>query len=219
MAKEKTYREETDKNELSAHLSRREFTMGSMAALAGLSNAYAQNGKTGQTPAFETAVKGKMPPRPVSEEQANRMFPVHDEPRITTMDKPLIIQCSCPGWQIGGKRYPAVPFTIEAQAQELADCVKAGAAAIHVHPRDPNTGLAQINGALLKEVLDATFDKVGDCVTFSHTWYPREGYLDYIVETEELLEWGQGNKYCQGSVVLPFDNSARDQVDKGIRWL
>jgi uncharacterized protein (DUF849 family) len=220
MPKEETHREKKDKNEGFAHMSRRQFTVGSMALLlASISNAYGQSQRTGKPPKFETAVKGKMPPVTVSEEQANRLFPVHDEPRITTMDKPLIIQASCPGWQVGGKRYPAVPVTIEEQAQELADCVKAGGVAIHVHPRDPNTGLAQINGALLKEVLDATFDKVGDCVTFSHTWYTHGGVRDYIVETEELLEWGQGNKYCQGSVVLPFDNSEADSVDKGIRWL
>ncbi|MCC6202329.1 MAG: 3-keto-5-aminohexanoate cleavage protein [Gammaproteobacteria bacterium] len=160
-----------------------------------------------------------MPPITVSEEQANQMFPVHNEPKIMTMARPLIVQCSSPGWQMGGKRYPAVPFSIEGQAKDLADAIKAGAVAIHVHPRNPDNGLAMINSALLKRVLDATFEKVGDCVTLSHTWYPRQGGIDYIVDTEELLQWGDGNKYCQGSVVLPFDNAARANVDKGVRFL
>jgi uncharacterized protein (DUF849 family) len=165
--------------------------------------------------------KGKLPPIALTDEIAQQLFPVDQEPRIPTLDKPIIIQSSCPGWQTGGARYPAVPRTIEEQAREIADSVKAGAAAIHVHPRDPETGLGQISGALLAEVLDAVFDKVGDCVTFSHTWYPRaSGALDYVAETEELLEWGEGNKYCQGSVVLPFHHGpGRGMTDAGLRWL
>lgn len=207
-------------NELLAALSRREFTMASIAMLAAASGpAFAGIG-SGMPLASVTPVKGRMPAITVTAEQAQRLFPIDKEPRITTMDRPLIIQSSCPGWQIGGTRYPAVPRTIEQQAQEIADSVKAGAVAIHVHPRDPQTGLAQINGALLKEVLDAVFDKVGDCVTLSHTWYPRNGVLDYIVETEELLQWGEGNKYCQGSVVLPFTGAEEhDAVEQGLQWL
>jgi uncharacterized protein (DUF849 family) len=214
------YREEKDTNESSGHMSRRDFTMASMAVIgaasARLAPAQAQERTISQ---LQTTVKGKLPPIAITPEQAQRLFPVDKEPRIPTMDKPLVVQVACPGWQIGGKRFPAVPFTIEAQAQELADCIKAGAIAVHVHPRDPKTGLAQICGALLKDVLDATFAKAGDFLTFSHTWYPKPEGLDYITETEELLEWGQGNKYCQGSVVLPFQQSARPSVEKGIRWL
>ena len=206
--------------ELFARMSRRDFTMASLAMFAASTGSvFAQSGRL-EPPQIEGVVRGKMPPIVVTEQQATRMFPVDEEPRITTMDKPLIIMSSCPGWQIGGKRYPAVPFTIEDQAQEIADSFNAGAVAHHVHPRDPKTGLAQINSALLKQVLDASFDKVDDFVTMSHTWYPREGVVDYMVDTEELLEWGEGNLYCQGSVVLPFSGAAaRDAVDKGVRWL
>jgi 3-keto-5-aminohexanoate cleavage enzyme len=213
------YLEDKDSNGSVGQISRREFAMASMAVLgAGAAHGYASPKTIVQN--LELSVRGKMPPLPVTPEQANEMFPIETEPRIPTMDRPLMIQCSCPGWQIGGKRYPAVPIAIEAQAQELADSFKAGAVAVHVHPRDPRTGLAQISGALLKEVLDHTLDKVGDLVTFSHTWYPRDGILDYIVETEELLEWGHGNVYCQGSVVLPFSGAARTEAtDKGMRWM
>lgn len=207
-----------------SRLSRRQFTVGTIALFAGIREALA----TGQNapaagaaqPSADGSLRGSMPPITVSEQQANQMFPVHNEPKIMTMARPLVIQCSSPGWQIGGKRYPAIPFSIEGQAKDLADAIKAGAVAIHVHPRNPDNGLAMINSALLKRVLDATFEKVGDCVTLSHTWYPRQpGGIDYIVDTEELLQWGDGNKYCQGSVVLPFDNAARANVDKGVRWL
>src|SRR3990172_4895878 len=207
-----------------SRVSRRQFTMGTIALFAGISEALAQ-GQSGQ-PAeplrpqnMERALEGKFPPITVTEQQANQMFPVHNEPRIMTMSHPLIVQCSSPGWQIGGNRYPAIPFSIEGQAQDLADSIKAGAVAIHVHPRNPENGLAMINAALLKEVLDATFDKIGDCVTISHTWYPHDGITDYIVDTKDLLEWGDGNKYCQGSVVLPFSNAQRKAMDQGVRYL
>ncbi|MBF8270458.1 MAG: hypothetical protein HW386_2167 [Gammaproteobacteria bacterium] len=185
-----------------SRVSRRQFTMGTLALFAGISEALAQ-GQSGQPtgPAqpqsMEGALRGSMPPITVTEEQANRMFPVHNEPKIMTM----------------------AMSDVAHQAQDLADSIKAGAVAIHVHPRNPDNGLAMINSALLKRVLDATFDKIGDCVTLSHTWYPREGGIDYIVDTNELLEWGEGNKYCQGSVVLPFNNAQRAMVDKGVRWL
>ncbi len=218
-------KEEKDKSEGVGTISRRDFAVGSLTTVAGLGATTriikAQTQRVADAlEDLHLSVKGTLPPVTVSAEQAESMFPVDRHPKIPTMDKPLIVLCSCPGWQVGGKRYPAVPFTIEAQAQELADSIKAGAVAIHVHPRNPKTGLAMISGALLKTVLDATFDKVGDCVTFSHTWYPKgNGVLDYVTETKDLLEWGQGNKYCQGSVVLPFQAAGRAEVDKGLRFL
>lgn len=217
----KIYKEiEQDFKEGVTRLSRRQFTMGTIALFAGISEALAQVPNPLRMDEKEGVVRGSMPPVTVSEAQANRMFPVHNEPKIMTMAKPLIIQCSSPGWQVGGKRYPAVPFSIEDQAQDLADAVRAGAIGLHVHPRNPKNGLAMINSALLKQVLDATFDKVGDVVTMSHTWYPRpDTGVDYIVDTNELLEWGEGNRYCQGSLVLPFNNSVRKNVEKGVKWL
>ena len=218
---EKIYKEiAEDFKEGVSRLSRRQFTMGTIALFAGINEALAQNRTPIQFDEKEGVVRGSMPPTTVSEAQANRMFPVHNEPKIMTMAKPLIIQCSSPGWQVGGKRYPAVPFSIEDQAQDLADAFKAGAVGVHVHPRNPKNGLAMINSALLKQVLDATFDKVGDLVTMSHTWYPRpDTGIDYIVDTSELLEWGEGNKYCQGSLVLPFNNAVRSNLEKGVTFL
>lgn len=151
-------------------------------------------------------------------------FPIDREARIPTMDKPVIIESACPGWQPGGKRFPAVPITIEQQATELVDSIKAGAIAIHVHPRNPRTGNAAVDPDLLVRVLEPVFDQV-DCVTLSHTWVPKDE-ADYVSETAELLERGKGNKYCQGSVVLPIGytgvkrvyHSERTVVE-GVKWL
>src|SRR3972149_8310082 len=98
------------------------------------------------------------------------MFPVEMEPRIPTMDKPLVIESACAGWQVGGARFPAIPIALKDQIKEQIDSVKAGAIIVHVHPRNPKTGEAQMNFPLLAEILDGIFAGVGDCVVFTHSW-------------------------------------------------
>ncbi len=39
-------------------------------------------------------------PYAMTEDIVTDMFPVEKEPRIPTMDKPLIIESACPGWQL-----------------------------------------------------------------------------------------------------------------------
>src|SRR3972149_3165170 len=108
-------------------------------------------------------------------------FPIEKEPKIATLDTPLIIESACPGWQEGGARFPAVPRTIKEQAREIAASVKAGAIAVHIHPRDPQTGKMVMSTKLLKEIMDRVFDAVGDCVTLPHSWWPvAGGEIDYI---------------------------------------
>ncbi|OFW62886.1 MAG: hypothetical protein A2Z35_04040 [Actinobacteria bacterium RBG_19FT_COMBO_36_27] len=160
----------------------------------------------------------------ISAERALKHFPIEKEEIISTMDKPVIIESACPGWQVGGKRFPAVPCSIEDQVKEIVDSIKAGAVAIHVHPRDPRDCAAKIDSYLLKKVLDPVFDEVGDCVTLPHTWKAAEE-ADYITDTKELLELGQGNKYCQGSVILPANYTSstgafhsEKSIIEGIQW-
>src|SRR6185437_8539700 len=88
-------------------------------------------------------------------------FPIDKERRINTLDRPLIIESACPGWQVGGARFPAVPISIEDQIRETVDSIRAGAVAVHMHPRDPKTGNAQANPKLLARILGPVFDEVG----------------------------------------------------------
>ena len=156
------------------------------------------------------------------------MFPVESEERISTMDKPLIIESACPGWQIGGARFPAIPITIADQIKEQVESVEAGAVIAHVHARDPKTGEAQMNHKLLAQVLDGIFDKAGDCITFTHSWYPvPNAEVDCIIGTEELIRLGNGNKYVQGSLMVPVGYRVREQSSyvsargliEGIKWM
>ncbi|EFI50026.1 3-keto-5-aminohexanoate cleavage protein [Afipia sp. 1NLS2] len=158
-------------------------------------------------------------------ERVAQHFPVDSEERIMTMAKPVIIESACPGWQIGGDRFPAVPISIDDQIRETVDSIREGAAIVHMHPRDPKTGNAQANPKLLAQILGAVFDEVGDFVTLSHTWAAHQ-QVDYVCETQELLELGNGNKYCQGSVVLRAGHlsatgtfhPAQNVID-GVKWL
>lgn len=158
-------------------------------------------------------------------ERVADFFPIDKEEKIMTMARPVIIESACPGFQIGGKRYPAVPISIEDQIQETIDSIRAGAVAVHMHPRDPKTGNAQQSPKLVAEIMGPVFDEVGDFVTLMHTSAMGK-HIDYISETQELLELGNGNKFCQGSNVLrPGHLSATGtfhatkNVVEGVAWL
>ena len=163
-------------------------------------------------------------------EGAKNLFPVHREEPIPTMDKPVIIEAACPGWQPAGAHYPAIPTSPEAVSNELIESVEAGAAAIHVHPRDEN-GVPQIYGEeaedLFVETVDPVFDACGAVMTLQHTWSggSRDNYhIDYVTGANKLLERGDGNKYCQGALILPPKNGGRvgrhslDSVREGVRF-
>jgi hypothetical protein len=169
----------------------------------------------------------KYVPYAITKDIVTEMFPVEKEDRIPTMDKPLIIESACPGWQTGGKRFPAIPISIADQIKEQVESVKAGAAIVHVHPRDPKTGRAVMDHKLLKEVLDGVFNEVGDFITMTHSWFavPNADF-DFITGTQELLELGDGNKYVQGSLIVPIGYRTREHASfasaeatvEGIRW-
>lgn len=175
-------------------------------------------------------------------------FPIEFEEKIPTLDKPLIIESACPGWQPrmwgppeiyhhlppgykeGGVRYPAVPVSIEEQVREDIESVKAGAIVLHHHPRDPETGImasgTNMTVPLTTEIFDRVFKEV-DTVTLQHTSKKNTetGEIDYITHAKEMLERGKGNKYCQLAYVLfsgayePQDNrKAAEPTRKGVEW-
>jgi 3-keto-5-aminohexanoate cleavage enzyme len=177
------------------------------------------------------------------------MHPVELEDRIMTLSKPLIIESACPGWQPkywgpremylyeppgytgeGNVRFEAVPCSLETTAREQIEAVNAGAAAVHTHPRDPETCIGIPNTPLVSqmipaavEIYDMIFAEV-DAVTMEHTWKPAGGVVpkDFVTETprlmrdgaditSDMLEYirlGGGNKYCQGVLITwPPGNS------------
>ena len=175
-----------------------------------------------------SARQAKYAPFAMGRDMVTEKFPVDMEPRLRTMNKPLIVESACPGWQVGGPRFPAVPIKLEDQIREQVESVKAGAMIVHVHPRDPKTGQAQMNHRLLAKILDGVFAEVGDCIMFTQSYYPvRNAEVDYITGTQKLLELGSGNKYVQGSLLVPIGHHTTGQPSyvsanctiEGVKWL
>jgi len=68
--------------------------------------------------------------------------------------KKVVITCALTGSADTAGRNPAVPVTPEQIAQSAVDAAKAGAAIVHVHVRDPKTGLASTDLGLYRETCD-----------------------------------------------------------------
>jgi 3-keto-5-aminohexanoate cleavage enzyme len=69
------------------------------------------------------------------------------------MDK-LIITVGLTGSRIGKERTPHIPITPAEIAQSGIEAWRAGASVLHVHVRDPKTGLGTQDVAVFKEVVD-----------------------------------------------------------------
>ena len=141
---------------------------------------------------------------------------VTNEPKIPTMDKKLVVEGATPGhfprllWeQFGINNMP--PWSIDDQVSVIVECVKAGAAGIHTHPRDPHGPCCfetqagrSMSPELVAKTVDKAFEEV-DFVTLSHAWHPKnwEGMAeaDFTTPTQELLDIGKGNKYIEGNVM------------------
>ncbi len=147
---------------------------------------------------------------PIAPEMVEKEFPVLRQDRIMTMAKKVAIEAAIPGWQPikwwrdrGVNNLP--PLTIEEQVNAIVECVKAGASVIHIHPRDPSDGLPRVHATeLMAEIVDRAMEQV-DFVTAPHTWawdFEKSRAADYISYTEEMLERGKGNKYCQAALVM-----------------
>lgn len=174
------------------------------------------------------------------------MHPIEFEERIPTLGKPLIIESACPGWQSthwgppefypvkppgykpGGIRYAAIPVSIEDQVKTDVEAIRAGAACLHHHPRDPETGISATmtpkHHPVLAEVYGQVFKQV-DAITLEHTWFRQpDGSFDYIPDTQKLLELGKGNRYCQGAVTMwpPNHSYPRNYarvVQEGVKFM
>ena len=70
------------------------------------------------------------------------------------MQRKVMISCAVTGSADTPGKNPAVPVTPEQIAVSAIDAAKAGAAIVHIHVRDPRTGLPSMEGALYAEVVD-----------------------------------------------------------------
>jgi uncharacterized protein (DUF849 family) len=70
------------------------------------------------------------------------------------MARPVIITCALTGSAPSTKLSPYVPVTPEQIANEGIAAAKAGAAIVHIHVRDPKTGLASMENQYYREVVE-----------------------------------------------------------------
>jgi uncharacterized protein (DUF849 family) len=70
------------------------------------------------------------------------------------MQRKVMISCAVTGSADSVGKNPAVPVTPEQIAASALDAAKAGAAIVHIHVRDPKSGLASMEGAHYAEVVD-----------------------------------------------------------------
>jgi uncharacterized protein (DUF849 family) len=70
------------------------------------------------------------------------------------MAEPVIVTCAVTGGAPTAGKYPAVPVTPEQIADAVIEARNAGAAVAHIHVRDPRTGLASMDVALYREVVE-----------------------------------------------------------------
>jgi uncharacterized protein (DUF849 family) len=70
------------------------------------------------------------------------------------MQRKVMIACAVTGSADTPGRNPAVPVTPAQIAQSSIDAAKAGAAIVHIHVRDPQTGKASMDPALYREAVE-----------------------------------------------------------------
>jgi len=70
------------------------------------------------------------------------------------VSRKVMISCAVTGSADTPGKNPAVPVTPEQIATSAIDAAKAGAAIVHIHVRDPRTGLPSMEGAHYAEVVD-----------------------------------------------------------------
>ncbi len=80
------------------------------------------------------------------------------------MNRDVIITCAVTGSGDTVGRHPAIPVTPAQIAESAIEAAKAGAAVVHCHVRDVNTGKPSRDPALFREVVERIRDSVVDVI-------------------------------------------------------
>lgn len=80
------------------------------------------------------------------------------------MKRKVMVTCAVTGNAPFNPKHPNFPVTPKQIAAACVEAAKAGAAAVHVHVRDPNTGAGSRDPKLFKEVVDRIRDSATDVV-------------------------------------------------------
>ena len=141
------------------------------------------------------------------------------------MDK-LIITVGITGSRITRQQTPYIPITPEEIAQSGIEAWRAGATVLHVHVRDPKTGLGTQETSLFKEVVDRLRSETDAilCLTTSGIPgrnLPVEERLNPLSLKPELVSFDAGSINMGGQVFLNLpeflETLAKETLVRGIK--
>jgi 3-keto-5-aminohexanoate cleavage enzyme len=144
---------------------------------------------------------------------------------ISAMEK-LIITAAITGSRITREITPHIPLTPEEIVQSAHECWQAGAAIVHIHVRDPDTGLATQDVEIFKQVMKPLREKTDLilCLTTSGIPgrnLPTEERLAPVDLKPELASFDAGSINLGGTVFINspefLDRAAEKMRQKGVK--
>lgn len=142
-----------------------------------------------------------------------------------TMEK-LIITAAITGSRITRETTPYIPITPEEIIQSAFECWEAGASVVHIHVRDPDTGLGTQDLDLFRQVVEPLREKTDLilCLTTSGIPgrnLPIEERLAPLELKPELASFDAGSINLGGSVFVNspefLERAARKMKDMGVK--
>lgn len=119
------------------------------------------------------------------------------------MSDPVILTCAVTGGDDVAGKYPQLPITPRQIAQASVDAAQAGAAIVHIHVRDPQTGKPSMALEHYREVVERIRDSGSD-VIINLTTGPGARYVPAL---------DQANGAAPGSNVRPPHERVRHVVE------
>lgn len=138
----------------------------------------------------------------------------------------LIVTAAITGSRITRKITPYIPITPEEIVQSAVECWEAGAAIVHIHVRDPDTGLGTQNMELFRQVVEPLREKTDLilCLTTSGIPgrnLPAEERLAPIELKPELASFDAGSINLGGFAFINspefLERSAKNMADAGVK--
>jgi 3-keto-5-aminohexanoate cleavage enzyme len=131
----------------------------------------------------------------------------------------LIITAAITGSRISRETTPHIPITPEEIAQSAVECWNAGAAMVHIHVRDPQTGLGTQDMEIFRKVVDSLREKTDLvlCLTTSGIPgrnLPTEERLAPLELKPEVASLDAGSINLGGSVFLNSPEFLERAADK-----
>ena len=131
----------------------------------------------------------------------------------------LIITAAITGSRISRETAPYIPIAPEEIVQSAIECWEAGAAMVHIHVRDPQTGLGTQDMELFRQVVDALRDKTDLilCLTTSGIPgrnLPAEERLAPLGLKPEVASFDAGSINLGGTVFLNSPEFLQQAAEK-----